>query len=76
MKNNNQWDKNDPHKVMKLAEEEWNQSDTMAKTVNEHRAETIQRACPALDWIYPVSSDISDNIAGYVWPTQKLSSQL
>jgi hypothetical protein len=26
--NTNQRDKNDPHKIMKLAEEEWNQTDT------------------------------------------------
>jgi hypothetical protein len=28
MKNTNQHDRNDPHKVMKLKEEEWGQTDT------------------------------------------------
>jgi hypothetical protein len=28
MKNTNQWDRNDPHKVTKPAEEEWYQTDT------------------------------------------------
>jgi hypothetical protein len=28
MKNTNQQDRNDPHKIMKLAEEEWDQMDT------------------------------------------------
>ncbi len=28
MKNTNQYDRNDSHKVMKLAEEEWDETDT------------------------------------------------
>jgi hypothetical protein len=28
MKNTNQYERNDAHKVMKLAEEEWHQTDT------------------------------------------------
>jgi hypothetical protein len=47
MKNTNQHDRNDPHKVTKLKEEEWGQADTQlakyAKTVNECRAETVSR---------------------------------
>jgi hypothetical protein len=43
MKNTNQQNRNDPYKVMKLAEEEWDQTDTcLAKygqKVNKRRAE-------------------------------------
>jgi hypothetical protein len=47
MKNTNHQDGNDPHNIMKLAEEEWDQTDTrLAKydpKVNKHLAETISR---------------------------------
>jgi hypothetical protein len=50
MKNTNHQDGNDPHNIMKLAEEEWDQTDTrLAKydpKVNKHRAKTISRTLP------------------------------
>jgi hypothetical protein len=50
MKNTNQHDINDPHKVTKLVEE-WDQT---AKTVKECQAETIPRTCLVWDRICPV----------------------
>jgi hypothetical protein len=48
MKSTNQHDRNDPHKVMKLAEEEWikrtHSWQNTAKTVNERLAENVSRA--------------------------------
>jgi hypothetical protein len=43
MKNTNQQDRDDPHKIMKLAEEEWDQTDTqLAKYIQNHEE--------TLDW--------------------------
>jgi hypothetical protein len=39
-------------------------------------AENVQQTCPTVDRICPISADISDKIAGYVWSAQKLSCQL
>jgi hypothetical protein len=40
MKNTNQQDKNDPHKVMKLAKEEWDQTDTRLAKYSQNSERT------------------------------------
>jgi hypothetical protein len=40
MKNTNQYDRNDPHKVMKLAEEEWYQTDTQLAKYDQNNERT------------------------------------
>jgi hypothetical protein len=40
MKNTNQQDKNDPHEVMNLAEEEWDQTDTQLAKYAQHSEQT------------------------------------
>jgi hypothetical protein len=37
MKNTNQQDRNDPHKIMKLAEEEWDQTVTRLAKYGQNR---------------------------------------
>jgi hypothetical protein len=67
MKNTNQQDRNDPHKVIKLAKEEWDQTDTQlakyGKKMNERRAENYpvdMSRYVQCHRIYPVKlSDIS-----------------
>jgi hypothetical protein len=80
MKNTNQQDRNDPHNITKLVEKELDQTDNQLAKYGQNSeqtsAETVQRTCPALNQICPVSPDISGKIAGYVRSTQKHSSQL
>jgi hypothetical protein len=40
MKNTNQWDRNDPHKITKLTEEERNQTDTRLAKYGQNGDET------------------------------------
>jgi hypothetical protein len=58
----NQHDRNDSHKIMKLAEEEWDQIDTrLAKydqTMNERRAEKVSQTLFDGAIYCPIGSDI------------------
>jgi hypothetical protein len=41
MKNTNQQDRDDPHKIMKLAKEEWDQTDTQLAKYIQNREQTL-----------------------------------
>jgi hypothetical protein len=45
MKNTNQWDRNDPHKVTKLVEEEWDEMNTRLTKYDQNSGWTLGWNC-------------------------------
>jgi hypothetical protein len=64
MKNTNQQDRNDPHKVIKLVEEECDQMDTRLVKYDQNSEWTLCWNCPVdMSDLGPEKSDFT----GYIW---------
>jgi hypothetical protein len=69
MKNNNQQDRNDPHKITKLVEEEWDQTNTRLAKYDQNRERTPgwKSELDIVWWSYPLSDRTEHCPTGGFW---------